>query len=205
MNAHTPLQNTCVLLCLFIIISSPWDRGLSKAADGNDLKWASSEIFHPSNHQLQLATFPSWNIVIFLSMQINLKDNNTETVRPRPRVPLFPTWSCSINIRQGTERRSILHLEGKRAPLIIIRSPRKVVPCPWSSWCRWLSERGHYSFRASQPIIFLIRLMILFEESDSLASILNASCSLTNWLTVPLNEEGSEASVTLSRRECLSL
>lgn len=124
----------------------------------------------------------------------------TQKQHVRDHVSLF---SPRINIRQGTKRRSILHLEGKRAPLIIIRSPRKVVPCPWSSWCGWLIERGHYSFRASQPIIFLIRLMILFEESDSLASILNASCSLTNWLTVPLNEEGSEASVTLSRRECL--
>lgn len=81
-------------------------------------------------HQLQLATFLSWNIVIFPSMQINLKDNNIETAGgssdPRPRVPLFATWIGLSNIRQGTKQLSILHLEGKPAPLVIIRFPTKV-------------------------------------------------------------------------------
>lgn len=146
MNAHAyPPKHLCVFvsICLFFIISSPSDRGLSERREWLWLEiWLVWMFF--ILHQLQLATFLSWNIVIFPSMQINLKDNNIETAGgssdPRPRVPLFATWSGLSNIRQGTKQLSILHLEGKRAPLVIIRFPTKVVPCPQRSLLMSLAE-----------------------------------------------------------------
>lgn len=151
-NAHAPLQNTCVLLRLFIITSSPWDRWI--IWKWMVMTWNGLLQILLIPHQWQLAALLSWILSWSFPPCISTWKTITQEAaggssRPRPRVPRVSPCKAA----QLTSAR-----EQNGCPFYIWKANERLssldLPRRWccvldeAHLCRWLNPRGHYSFRA---------------------------------------------------------